>query len=191
MSRNNVGNRISLNRKASLGQFGAVLGKEDLLKRLQETPPLVEDFVDVKKQIGLNGIDLTVERLEEFETEGALDFTNEERVISKTRSVKLDENGWTHIAQGCYKVVFSEVINMPNDLVAVARPRSSLLRSGASVETAVWDAGYRGRSVALLNVFNPFGLRIKRGARIAQIVFLKLRHPTREAYGGVYQMENI
>jgi len=151
----------------------------------------VEDFVNARKQIGPNGVDLTVERLEEFETEGALDFTNEERMISKTKAVKLDEDGWTHIAKGSYKVVFNEVINMPNDLIAVARPRSSLLRSGASVETAVWDAGYRGRSVALLNVFNPFGLRIKRGARIAQIVFLKLLHPTREAYGGVYQMENI
>jgi len=151
----------------------------------------VEDFVDVRKQIGPNGVDLTVGRIEEFETEGALDFTNEERMISKTKSVKLDEDGWTHIAQGSYRVVFNEVINMPNDLIAIARPRSSLLRSGASVETAVWDAGYRGRSVALLNVFNPYGLRIKRGARIAQIVFIKLLHPTREAYGGVYQMENI
>jgi len=45
--------------------------------------------------------------------------------------------------------------------------------------------------VALLNVFNPYGLRIKRGARIAQIIFLKLLRPTRESYGGVYQMENI
>src|SRR3989442_11332336 len=39
-----------------------------------------------------------------------------------------------------------------------ALPISSLLRVGCNVETAVWDAGYRGRSEALMTVVNPAGL---------------------------------
>ena len=51
--------------------------------------------------------------------------------------------------------------------MALGRPRSSLLRCGASLHTAVWDAGYRGRSQSLLVVHHPAGLRLGRDARVA------------------------
>jgi dUTP pyrophosphatase len=54
---------------------------------------------------------------------------------------------------------------------------------------AVWDAGYRGRSEALLTVWNPAGFDIQQGARIAQLVFLRLTRTT-EGYRGAYQGEN-
>ncbi|MHC1595285.1 MAG: dCTP deaminase domain-containing protein, partial [Candidatus Syntropharchaeales archaeon] len=71
-------------------------------------------------------------------------------------------------------------------------PRSSLLRCGVTIETAVWDSGYSGRSEALLLVMNPAGFRVKRGARLLQMVFLKLteRIDWDSGYRGVYQFEN-
>jgi len=65
-----------------------------------------------------------------------------------------------------------------------------LLRCGVTVNTAVWDAGYSGRSQSLMVVYNPQGFRIQRNARIVQLVFLRLTHET-EGYRGVYQRENI
>lgn len=180
-----------MERRELFEQRGTILGRKDLLKRLKTNPPLIDGLIDKKKQIGTNGIDLTVKKIEKFVSKGALDLTNNERVISKTQKLVFNNEGWIHVLKGAYKIVFNEVINMPCDLVAFAKPRSSLLRSGASLETAIWDAGYRGRSEALLNVHNPFGLKIKRNARITQIVFLKLSNPNNKAYNGIFQGENL
>jgi len=79
---------------------------------------------------------------------------------------------------------------MPLDVVAIARTRSTLLRNGATVETAVWDPGYKGRSSSLLVVHNPEGIRLKKDARIAQLVFFRVKEVA-EGYSGVYQNERM
>jgi len=74
--------------------------------------------------------------------------------------------------------------------MALGRPRSSLLRCGVTVGTAVWDAGYEGRSQSLLVVYNPRGFRLQKNARVAQLIFMRLSGKT-EGYKGAYQGENI
>ena len=75
--------------------------------------------------------------------------------------------------------------------IALARPRSSLLRSGAAVHTAVWDAGYQGRSQALLVVYHPGGYRVQRDARLMQLVFFRMETAASRGYQGRFQAENI
>jgi dUTP pyrophosphatase len=55
----------------------------------------------------------------------------------------------------------------------------------------VWDAGYRGRSQALLVVFNELGYRVQRGARLMQLVFFRLAGPVSEGYQGRFLGENL
>ena len=74
--------------------------------------------------------------------------------------------------------------------MALATPRSSLLRCGVTVNTAVWDTGYSGRSQSLLVVYNPRGIRLEKNARIVQLVFFTLDRET-EGYRGAYQGENL
>ena len=76
------------------------------------------------------------------------------------------------------------------NLAAIAKPRSSLIRCGATLETAVWDAGYRGRSESMLVVYNTAGFRLKRNARIMQLLFYTLDAEVEKGYSGVYQNEN-
>jgi len=76
-------------------------------------------------------------------------------------------------------------------LMALGRPRSSLLRSGVSVHTAVWDSGYQGRSQALLVVHHPAGYRVQQGARLMQLVFWRLGSAVEQGYQGKYQGENL
>jgi len=92
---------------------------------------------------------------------------------------------------GHYLVTFNEVVSLPRWLMALGRPRSSLLRMGVSLHTAVWDAGYGGRSQALLVVHNVAGFRLQRDARIAQLVFFPLSAPDDRGYDGGYQGENL
>ncbi len=74
---------------------------------------------------------------------------------------------------------------------ALGRTRSSLLRSGVALHTAVWDAGYSGRSQSLLVVYNPHGFTLTRDARIMQVVFLPLEQAARQGYSGRFLGENV
>ena len=148
---------------------------ESLRKRLAADPPLVEDFVDAETQIQMNGVDFTLREVSRFGDEpGAIDFDNSERKTPETFPIEPDGDGWWTLGLGPYWVVYNEVVNIPPDMFAMARTRSSLLRSGAHIATALWDSGYSGRSGSVLVVHNPAGLRLKRDARVLQLVFYGL-----------------
>jgi dUTP pyrophosphatase len=171
--------------------IGGALGREELLARIVGEPPLVSGYHSLDDQLQPNGFDLSVAEIGTLVGPATIGRANADRVLPEVRTVAFDADGWLDLAPGSYQVVFNETVDLPNSLMALGRPRSSLCRSGASVVTAVWDAGYRGRSTALLVVYHPAGLRIERGARIMQLVFFTLNAPTARGYDGAYQGENL
>ncbi|BAI60716.1 probable deoxyuridine 5'-triphosphate nucleotidohydrolase [Methanocella paludicola SANAE] len=164
-----------------------ILGKTELIKLLDS---LVEGAVDAQAQVQPNGFELTAGKIEAFEGAGGIGFSNDDRALPSTKPLEWGRDGWLLLAPGCYKVVFNEVVSIPKDVCAIGLPRSSLLRMGVSVHTAVWDAGYRGRSEALLVVYNQGGFRIKKSARIIQLLFMRLESG-QEGYSGRYMNENV
>jgi dUTP pyrophosphatase len=168
-----------------------MLSHNELTSFINEKPSLVEKMIDPDIQIQPNGVELTLQRVEFHEGPGSIAFDNSERKLPQTKSLEFDENGWLHLPQGSYKIVFNEIVNIPNNLAAIAKPRSSLLRCGVTVETAVWDAGYSGRSESLLVVYNEKGFRVKKDARVLQLLFFRLGEEVRKGYSGVYQNENV
>ncbi len=165
-----------------------ILSKNEIDELMKLDPPLVEDMIDPDTQIQVNGCELTVDRIFAFAGagSGAIAFENSERVLSECTELAFDDDGWIDLPAGSYKIVSREIVHIPKELIAIARPRSSLLRCAVSVETAVWDAGYEGKSECLLIVFNGAGFRLKRGARVVQLLFMGLASET-EGYDGVYQ----
>ena len=101
-----------------------------------------------------------------------------------------DEWGYIDLMPGAYIITYNEIVHLPKNVMALATPRSSLLRCGVTVYTAVWDAGYSGRAQSLMAVYNPGGFRVQRNARVVQLVFMKLTQET-EGYHGAYQGENM
>jgi dUTP pyrophosphatase len=157
---------------------------------MKRKPPLVEGLLDPKVQINPNGIDLTLRLVQRIEGQGALGFGNTDRMIPSTSELRWSSGPLT-LTPGIYKVTYNEIVHMPLNLVAIARPRSSLLRCGATVETAVWDSGYNGRSESLLVVHNPSGLKLHRNARLVQLVFFMNSKRLRRGYSGRWQHENL
>ncbi len=156
-----------------------------------EAQCLVESMIDPKTQTQMCGMELTLQKIERFSSCGAVAFDNNERVLPRTEPMDFDSSGWIDLAAGCYLVTFNEIVSIPRDAAALARARSTLLRCGASLQTALWDPGYRGRSQSLLVVNNPHGLRLKKNARLMQLVFLRLGSEAEKVYSGRYQGENI
>jgi len=170
--------------------MSSVLSRDDILRLLEQAPPLVESYLNLDDQVQPNGFDLTLREIALLESSGQIAVSNSERRLPALSPLAFDGLGFIDLAAGIYSITYNEVVHLPSDVMALARPRSSLLRCGVSVGTAVWDAGYSGRSQSLLVVYNPRGFRLQRNARIVQLVFWRLAQAT-EGYQGTYQHENI
>ena len=167
-----------------------VLSREEILEMLKASPPLLEDLPDAHHQVQPNGVDLTLREIAVLSSPGSLGLDNADRVISGTSPLVFDGLDRLDLPPGGYLVTYNEVVNLPRSVMALARPRSSLLRCGVSVHNAVWDAGYSGRSRSLMVVYNPQGFRIHRNTPIVQMVFFRLSRETADGYRGVFQGEN-
>lgn len=154
---------------------------------------LIEDFIDMKTQLQPAGFDLTVKEVHRFKGRGSLDFSNDEREVSDTEKIEPvlqnseDSYKWWILEEGAYKIVMNERVDIPENLVGVAHPRSSLLRMGCTIGNALWEPGYKGPGEFLLIVNNEDGVEIKQNARINQITFEQIDET--EGYEGVYQEE--
>lgn len=167
-----------------------VLAKPDIYRLIQGKPPLVEGWLSLEEQVQPCGFDLTVGSVAAMTTAGQIARTNATRKVSDLTSLAFDAQGFVDLSPGVYTITYNEVVNLPNNIMALAAHRSSLLRCGVTVGTAVWDAGYCGRSQSLLVVHNPLGFRLQKNARVTQLVFFHLTQPT-EGYNGIYQRENM
>ncbi len=168
-----------------------MLNREEIRELILEKN-LVSGYIDLESQLTPNGFDMTVCKIYKFEGAGALDFSNKERVLPDTPELMAvknssdDKYGWWNLSSGVYKVLTNEVVTLPNDLIATAFSRSSLLRMGAFTQNGVWDAGFSGRSEFVLNVGNPLGIKVKQNAKILQLIFSRINH-TQEGYNGIYK----
>ena len=171
--------------------LGGALGRERLLELIQGARPLISGYHSIEDQLQPNGFDLSIAEVGEFVNGGGIGRSNASRSLPDVRTLPFDESGWLELLPGPYQIIFNEIVDLPNTIMALGRPRSSLCRVGATLATAVWDAGYRGRSTALLIVANAAGIRIERAARLLQLVFFTLDAPTARGYDGAYQDENI
>lgn len=179
------------NQGSDAGFTAGVLGREALLRSILGDRPLVSDWLDLEQQVQPNGVDLSLREVGRYVGRGIVARDNAGRRLPEVETLPFGEDGFLDLQPGPYQVVFNEVVDLPNDLMALGRPRSSLCRCGISLHSAVWDAGYRGRSTCLLSVGHPAGFRVQRDARLLQLVFFRLAEAVAEGYGGAYQGENL
>ena len=168
-----------------------VLNNKDIIWLLEKSPPIIEGLLDIEKQLQPSGIDLTVQTVSSFSSPGAIGYENKERILSDTSPLSFTDSGTINLATGCYLITYNEVVHLPQNIMALGLPRSSLLRCGVNIHTAVWDAGYSGRSQSLLVVYNPLGFLLHRNAKVLQLIFCQLSHPVEQGYNGIFQGENI
>ena len=168
----------------------AALSGNDIRRLINGTPPLVEGYVNLDEQVQGNGFELTLREVTVMQTAGRIMVDNNQRVVSELSPLVFDGTDCVDLVPGIYMVTYNEIVHIPKNIMALGRPRSSMLRCGVTIGTAVWDAGYEGRSQSMLVVYNSLGFRVQRNARIMQLVFFELTGET-EAYNGVYQGENV
>ena len=170
--------------------MAAVLSQQDIRQLLKKKPPLIEGAINLEQQLQPNGIDLTLRQIALLQSSGRIAVEDNQRLVSDLAPLVFDGLGFIDLMPGAYIITYNEIVHLPKNIMALGRPRSSLLRCGVTVGTAVWDAGYSGRSQSLMVVYNPQGFRLQRNARVTQLIFLWLSKETK-GYQGAYQGENI
>jgi len=170
--------------------MAAILPKPDIHWLLQQEAPLIEGWINLEQQLQPNGFDLTLREVALLQSPGKIAVADSQRSVSDLAPLVFDGLDFIDLMPGAYIITYNEIVHLPKNIMALATPRSSLLRCGVTVNTAVWDAGYSGRSQSLMVVYNPQGFCLQRNARIVQLVFFKLTQET-EGYQGAYQGENI
>lgn len=90
--------------------------------------------------------------------------------------VELEEGQYFELLPNEHVTVSSlETIKVPNDLMAVLYPRSSINRRGVSVDlTGIVDAGYEGQLIIPVKNHTPQVIRLYPGERFCQVVFEQL-----------------
>jgi len=135
------------------------------------------------------GYDLTLDEIRAFDGPGLL--SEDARRIPTGTLIEPDDDGNYKLPPGYYRIRFREVIHVPIWAIGFCYPRSSLLRMGATINCAVWDPGYVGRGEALLAVFNPHGIILRKHVRIAQFVLALLETLPSKGYSGVFLGEGV
>ncbi|HDI74712.1 MAG: deoxyuridine 5'-triphosphate nucleotidohydrolase [Thermoprotei archaeon] len=151
---------------------------------------ILAEFIKVlsNKQIQPAGVDLTVREIYCFQSTGAI--KKKETLLPSYLKVK-DISGVFKLLKGAYLVRFNEIVEVPEDCIGIFLPRSSLLRIGATMCSALWDPGYKGRGVGLLLVHNEHGIEIEVNSRIAQMIFIRMEKKPNRTYSGKYQHEGL
>ncbi len=154
-------------------------------------------------QLQQAGFDLTVAKVEHIDLHvpvlrnnfAVLDLDNSERRLPAASVMEWPESDFlelpvsTHGVPGAYLVTYNETITVPPDCAGMVLPRSSLMRCGAVLHSALWDPGYSGKGQGLLVVYHS--LKLYRNARIAQFVLWRMEEPAAKLYDGQYQGENL
>lgn len=168
------------------------LNRKEIQERI-ERDNLIAESIDLETQLTPNGFDLTAGEIHRYASRGELDFSNKERSIPESIPIEPekreseDDYGWWDLGPGVYKIVANERVSIPNNLVGFTFPRSSLLRMGATIDNAVWEAGFEGTGAFMLHVENPDGISIKENSRVNQIVFFEMEE-TGDGYDGRYSV---
>lgn len=142
-----------------------------------------------EEQIQPNGVDLRVEWVHEIKGTAFLgEDSKMDYSLMKKREASMDDQGFYLLKPyKQYMVDFMEEVSVPEGYCAIIYPRSSLLRVGAFITSALWDTGFNGTLGASVRVLNP--LCVKEGARLAQVVFHKAAF-NGHRYEGRYQGTN-
>lgn len=148
-----------------------MLGEEKLKK-------LFPDFMDLVQP---SGIDLELDKIYTQESEGSL--IDNEKNLPEIK--ELEGPIYSLKPNTAYLASIKRKIKIPKGYAMLYLPRSTLLRSFVSVQTAVGDPGFYGTLMFMVYNHGKYEYKIKSGDRIAQAVVWPVEGSG--VYNGSYQ----
>lgn len=148
-----------------------MLGEEELIKL----------FPDFKDLVQPSGIDLELDKIYIQKSPGSL--IDNEKTLPEIEELPGDI--YTLKPHTAYLASIKRKIKIPKGYTMLYLPRSTLLRSFISVQTAVGDPGFYGTLMFMIYNHGEYEYKIKSGDRIAQAVVYPVKGSGE--YNGSYQ----
>lgn len=148
-----------------------MLGEEELIKM----------FPDFKDLVQPSGIDLELDKIYIQKSPGSL--IDNEKTLPEIEELPGDI--YTLKPHTAYLASIRRKIKIPKGYTMLYLPRSTLLRSFISVQTAVGDPGFYGTLMFMIYNHGEYEYKIKSGDRIAQAVVYPVKGSGE--YNGSYQ----
>lgn len=156
-----------------------ILGRSEILRLVNEKN-LIENFYE--KSLQQAGYDLRMKTA--YRIKGEPFLKNEERILPTVEEI---QDNPILLRPGEYILMETvEKVNMPLNLAAVVYPRTTLFRMGVSLRNGVVDPGYVGSLIFGLKNESMLNVKIEKGSRVAQMIFLVVKGKT-IPYEGVYK----
>lgn len=163
----------------------SVLGIDEILKRVKKEN-LLEDLGkrELENPEGV-GVDLRLGAVHQIIEGGAFIEADGKDGLGKRKGVKTKliaefnskkrKQEEVVIKPGDYYLVSTfESVNTPKDLMPLVFPRTSLFRAGLLLLNSKTDPGYKGKLTMGLKNLSEFEVKLQMGARICNIVFVKI-----------------
>ena len=134
------------------------------------------------------GFDLRIGTISSISGMGALGIETR-RTGSATPVATVNGNGNVYVrleAGKTYLATTIEEFDLPEGLVGMFYPRSTLFRSGVVFQSSILPYGYCGPMTFALTATNPEGFELQLGARFAHVILMEVSGPA-GAYKGQWQ----
>lgn len=165
-----------------------ILGTDVLLKLVKEKK-LVEDLSEreLRNPEGA-GFDLRIGQIYELEGEGMLGIeereTPEARLLAEYKEGKKEE--FILEPRKYYILKTIEKVNLPQDILALFTPRSTLFRSGVYIFGGQVSPGYKGQLTMGIYNFSEEKFHLELGSRVIHIMFFEVKGKS-NPYRGQWQ----
>jgi deoxycytidine triphosphate deaminase len=134
-------------------------------------------------------IDLRLDKLFTLEGEGYIGV--EERKTPDTVEIapQEDENQKLFVlpAQKYFLTKTMEEVNLPDNIAALFKPRSTLFRSGLILRTGFANPGYHGPLYFGLFNASKNNFKIEKGSRYCSVYFMEVKGEIKNSYRGQWQ----
>ncbi|WP_178647782.1 deoxyuridine 5'-triphosphate nucleotidohydrolase [uncultured Methanobrevibacter sp.] len=144
---------------------------------------LIKLFPNFKELVQPSGIDLPLDKV--YVQKGVGSLIDNEKKLPEIE--ELEGPIFTLKPHTAYLASIDRKIKIPKGYSMLYLPRSTLLRSFVSVQTAVGDPGFFGTLMFMIYNHGDFEFKIKKGDRIAQGVVFEVEGSGE--YNGSYQEE--
>lgn len=153
-----------------------VLVDNQILYRIRGcSKPLIEPFDNNRLQTASYDVSIS-DTVQVYKNEvGEIDLKSDKELENKFTEIKISKSGY-YIKPGEYLLVkLNETINMPDDLMAIIVPRTTMNRMGIDLKTQYVNPSYSGKMFLALKNNAPIPIKIYNNTVIGQICFFELQ----------------
>lgn len=131
-----------------------------------------------------NAVDVRLGEVYQF-TSNIVILDGDTKVHRNRVKIEPDENGYYTFEEGYYPITLDGWIEVGEHEVGLCIPRSTLIRNGVTIYTALYDSGYHGRMITAMYVSPGTVFRCKANERVCQYIVTDAE--TAYLYNGSYQ----